>query len=187
MVTNNNEDMRVKRTKENIKRAFAEMICEMDYEAITVKELTDRAGINRKTFYLHYPTLDDLLREMQNEMAQNFINRTKNFKRPQDMDKITKEFFFTCEELGELGERITCSGNYQYISRRITSNILNTAWSKDNRNPYIQNLIKTFVSQSTLELYKQWISDGKVIPLEDMIKITTELICRGVNDIEKRI
>lgn len=49
-------DLRVQRTKENIRRGFEEMICEMDYEEMSIKELTQRAKINRKTFYLHYDT-----------------------------------------------------------------------------------------------------------------------------------
>ena len=57
------EDLRVRKTKKAIRDAFEEMICEMDYEQITIKELAARAQINRKTFYLHYTDLDDLLRE----------------------------------------------------------------------------------------------------------------------------
>ena len=106
------EDLRVQRTKEIIRRTFTEMICEMDYEQITIKELTERARINRKTFYLHYNGMDDLLREMQNEMAQEFIQRTQNLERPRDMDKITREFFLRSEELGKFGERLLCCGNY---------------------------------------------------------------------------
>ena len=54
------EDLRSKRTKEFIRKTFEEMICEMDFEQITVKELTERAMINRKTFYLHYDSLDEI-------------------------------------------------------------------------------------------------------------------------------
>ena len=105
------EDLRTKRTKALIRKAFEEMICEMDYEQMTVKELTERATINRKTFYLHYNSLDDLLLEMQNEMAQSFIKRTQGLERPRDIDKITREFFLSQNELGKLGERITCSSS----------------------------------------------------------------------------
>ena len=94
MADNKKEDLRVQRTKEFIRKTFEEMICEMDYEQISVKELTQRAKINRKTFYLHYNTLDDLLLEIQNELAQNFIRRTQGLERPRDMDKITREFFY---------------------------------------------------------------------------------------------
>ena len=179
------EDLRVIRTREAIRKTFEEMICEMDYEQISIKELTERARINRKTFYLHYNSLDDLLRELQNEMARNFIERTRDLERPRDMDKITREFFLVSEGAGRLHERLLCSGSYHYISRRITNEIMSETWGADgkqkNVDPYVQNIIMTFVSQSTIEIYKQWIADGKKIPLEEIIALTTKLICNGVN------
>ena len=179
------EDLRVIRTKEAIRKTFEEMICEMDYEQISIKELTERARINRKTFYLHYNSLDDLLRELQNEMAKNFIKRTQGLERPRDMDKITREFFLVSEGAGRLHERLMCSGSYHYISRRITNEIMSETWGVDGKqkdvDPYVQNIIMTFVSQSTIEIYKQWVADGKKIPLEEIISLTTELICTGVN------
>ena len=45
----------------------------------------------------------------------------------------------------------------------------------------ILNLICLFFLVDTIEIYKQWISDGKKIPLEDIIELTTKLICSGVN------
>ena len=64
------EDLRVRKTREAIHNTFKSMICEMDYDQITIKELTERAQINRKTFYLHYNSLDDLLAELQD--VRNF-------------------------------------------------------------------------------------------------------------------
>ncbi|MDE5576903.1 MAG: TetR/AcrR family transcriptional regulator [Oscillospiraceae bacterium] len=181
------EDLRTKRTKALIRKAFEEMICEMDYEQMTVKELTERAMINRKTFYLHYNSLDDLLLEMQNEMAQSFIKRTQGLERPRDIDKITREFFLSQNELGKLGERITCSGSYHYISRRITADIMSQTWKEGDSgfsDPYLQNIIMTYISQSTLAIYKQWVADKKKIPLDDIIDIAVKLICSGINGIK---
>ena len=59
------EDLRVVKTREAILDAFQTMICEMDYDQITVKELARRARINCKTFYSHYTGLDDLLQQRQ--------------------------------------------------------------------------------------------------------------------------
>ena len=53
MILTGNEDLRVVKTIAAIKRAFDELICEQDFERITVKELCERAQINKKTFY-HY-------------------------------------------------------------------------------------------------------------------------------------
>jgi len=52
-MTEKKEDLRIARTKESIKKAFKELVCELPYEKVTVKAIADRAGINRKTFYLH--------------------------------------------------------------------------------------------------------------------------------------
>ena len=108
-------------------------------------------------------------------------------KRPHDIDKITREFFLSSEELGKLGERITCSGSYHYISRRITSDIMSQTWGSDKEaaeDPYLQNIVMTFVSQSTLAIYKQWVADKKKIPLDKMIEIAVKLICKGVEGLK---
>ena len=79
------EDLRVVKTKEIIRNTFKNMILEMDYDYITIKELTERAKINRKTFYLHYESLDDLLLEIQNSLANNFIEKQVSYTNLEDM------------------------------------------------------------------------------------------------------
>ncbi|MGL3600309.1 TetR/AcrR family transcriptional regulator, partial [Veillonella sp. ZSJB6] len=55
------EDLRITRTKQLIKSAFLELIDEHGFEAVTVKAITERAGINRGTFYSHYVDKFDLM------------------------------------------------------------------------------------------------------------------------------
>lgn len=43
-----------------------------DFEYITVKEICDKAGVNRSTFYLHYETMTDLLEETSQFVLKNF-------------------------------------------------------------------------------------------------------------------
>lgn len=44
-----------------------------DYEYITVKELCEKAGVNRSTFYLHYETMNDLLAECLELVKKRFF------------------------------------------------------------------------------------------------------------------
>ncbi len=48
MPENKKEDLRVQRTKEFIRKTFEEMICEMDYEQISIKELVQHAKLCRQ-------------------------------------------------------------------------------------------------------------------------------------------
>ena len=43
--------------------ALIECLEKKDFEYITVKEICEKAGVNRSTFYLHYETVADLLNE----------------------------------------------------------------------------------------------------------------------------
>ena len=43
--------------------ALIALLEKKNYEFITVKEICEKAGVNRSTFYLHYETMEDLLYE----------------------------------------------------------------------------------------------------------------------------
>lgn len=43
--------------------ALLRLLEKKNYEFITVKEICEKAGVNRSTFYLHYETMEDLLAE----------------------------------------------------------------------------------------------------------------------------
>jgi|HigsolmetaAR202D_1030399.scaffolds.fasta_scaffold30876_2 AcrR family transcriptional regulator len=55
------EDLRIKRTRKLIQEAFIELTVEKGFAALTVRDITKRAMINRSTFYRHYLDKYDLL------------------------------------------------------------------------------------------------------------------------------
>jgi len=65
-----NEDLRVIRTRKLIKSAFLELMQTVGFERITVQSLSQKAMINRSTFYLHYSDKYDLLDSLEDEMLQ---------------------------------------------------------------------------------------------------------------------
>ncbi|REB05569.1 TetR/AcrR family transcriptional regulator [Sporosarcina sp. BI001-red] len=71
-------DRRILRTRQKIKETFAQLMEEKGFEAMTVRDLTERADINRGTFYLHYLDKYDLLEKSEDELFE-------------DMEKIADE------------------------------------------------------------------------------------------------
>ncbi|MFJ7467201.1 TetR/AcrR family transcriptional regulator [Peribacillus frigoritolerans] len=72
-----NMDLRVIRTKNSIRNALVELIEEKGFEAITVKDITMKAKINRGTFYAHYQDKFDLMTKCQEEIMQEMSNIAK--------------------------------------------------------------------------------------------------------------
>ena len=53
-------DLRIVKTKKAIKTAFLNLLKENKYHNITISAISETALINRKTFYAHYETKDEL-------------------------------------------------------------------------------------------------------------------------------
>ncbi len=70
-------DLRVKRTRGLIQRAFIELLAEKGFREITVQDIAERAEINRATFYAHYPDKYALLEEsVRRQFRQELEKRT---------------------------------------------------------------------------------------------------------------
>ena len=59
--TNEKLDPRVKRTRSLLLQSFSELLAEKGFEAISVQDVTDKAQINRATFYAHFEDKYQLL------------------------------------------------------------------------------------------------------------------------------
>ena len=79
-----------------------------EYDSITVKEIWEKAGVNRSTFYMHYDTKDDLLVETMKYINARLLsdsnydaiiprsNDEKNFNlegKNYPMTKVIKKFY----------------------------------------------------------------------------------------------
>ena len=49
-----------------------------EFEFITVKEICEKAGVNRTTFYLHYESMEDLLMETIEMITKRFYTTFDN-------------------------------------------------------------------------------------------------------------
>ncbi|HVU71070.1 MAG TPA: TetR/AcrR family transcriptional regulator [Ktedonobacteraceae bacterium] len=61
-------DLRVRRTRKLLTQALIEGTVEKGFAALTVRDITERAMVNRSTFYRHYLDKADLLEQHLNEI-----------------------------------------------------------------------------------------------------------------------
>ena len=185
MILQGNEDLRIRKTIQGIKSAFEELICEKEYEKITVKELCDKAQINKKTFYHYYETLDALLSELQDELSEGYLNRIKDYTLQEELDKVNREFFLYSAEQSLAYEKITCSSAYHAIRDEMVSGVTDAGWNGSKKyqqlSGYQKQLLMGFINNAVLTAYRLWVEGGKTIPLDEVIGETNRLVLGGVN------
>ena len=65
-------DVRARYTRKIIKESFYTLLREKPLEKITVRELCEKAKINRSTFYKHYQDCYDLMNKIEEEALERF-------------------------------------------------------------------------------------------------------------------
>jgi len=71
-VSLNKSESKYFNTAVKMDKALMTLLEKKDFEYITIKELCAEAGVNRSTFYLHYETMMDLLKETLSYLNSTF-------------------------------------------------------------------------------------------------------------------
>ena len=175
-------DPRIIRTKEAIQSVFKKMVCEMPYEKITVKAITEAARINRNTFYLHYNCVDDVLAEIQAKHSSEYSAIVSGIDQLKETGKLVRAFFEYMEAQVDFFKRVTCDSRFDYIRERMQNRV--TKQAAESRplkgiEQSARNILLTF-NNCVVLLYRQWVADGRKIPLEEMIELATTLLEKGM-------
>lgn len=70
----NIHDPRVKRTRKLLKQALGSLLSEKSFEATSVRDIAERATVNRVTFYAHYKDKYDLASSLIREQFQQRLS-----------------------------------------------------------------------------------------------------------------
>lgn len=63
-------DPRIQRTRNSLQQALIELCKTRDPNDVSISEIAELAGVNRTTFYQHYPDVDTLLADAIDEMTE---------------------------------------------------------------------------------------------------------------------
>lgn len=187
MAIKNKQDLRVIKTKESIYTAFKQMICEMDADKITIRELTNRARIHYKTFYLHYTCIEDLFEDVIRQLLEEYFQEID--KLPVDVPfTVTNRVFFNFMAKQESYiEKLILAPSYRKFANRAFMAML--THNRERYNPYgeyslaEQHIINNYLCTTSMSLYQQWIEDGKEIPLEEIIELSGKLLNGGITSL----
>ena len=110
-------DIRIEKTERAIKQAFMELRAEKPLEKIRVKELCDRACINKSTFYAHYEDIYALSSGLETKVIGNILACVTDFgpNRPLDHTEELTQGLFRAFVQNQRAVNILFSGSRQGV------------------------------------------------------------------------
>ena len=119
----NNSDPRTQRSREWMRTALFNLIAEKEYEKISITEITDRAGLSRPTFYLHYSSKEEILIEYFSEIFtsifEEYVSSWKKGEFNQPAIKASTKIFEQIAQNADLFKAMIHSGQQDLITEKL--------------------------------------------------------------------
>jgi len=192
----NKEDFRVRRTKKSIKSAFMALMNEKAYAKISIKELTEKAVVNRNTFYLHYLDKDDLLDKIMSESLQKMVDSMQSNQIDQLSD-LTYDVFYqlvhnqfrAVEEDLDFFRLVFEDDSIPYLQSKFANVIKNhmSGGYRFNDLPKLKQAYIEYLSSGIAGLIKFWLKNIDNFSSEDMTSIVIDIYSKDVLDVLRRL
>lgn len=184
-------------TAARMDEAFLELIEKKDFAYITVKEICEKAGVNRSTFYLHYETVGDLLAESAQHIIDEFItympHDTIEFLEKLQNRPLKELYLITPEYLSpyltyikehrrvfratvEQASALRMTDAYQKLSCHVFIPILN----RFGVPPEDQKYVMQFHISGLMAIINEWLKDDCKDSIEHIISVMQRCIKRTV-------
>lgn len=162
---NKKVDRRVKYTKTMLRNSLLELMRERPVDKISVKELCERADINRGTFYSHYSDQYDLLRQIEDELTQEIMASVQVQVEAGGIIEMLTRIFRTIEGNHEL-----CSVLFsEYGDKEFIKRLLNIAKAESIKGwrevlpgapENVLELMYEFCANGSIAIIQYWLGSG---------------------------
>ena len=177
------ENQRVRISKQLLRKGLTDLLLEKSIHKISVREICDKAEVNRTTFYKYYGSQYDLLADMEDEVLtqiERFLS-SKNDDLSDNMEQITKTVTFVGEHSKlckilfnnnvdpSFPERLL---NLPRIRHIVTAH-LQTEYEEENLE-----YMYTFIVGGGFSIIKQWINKEIREKPEDIAALLNGIISK---------
>ncbi|MDD6241364.1 MAG: TetR/AcrR family transcriptional regulator [Eubacteriales bacterium] len=158
-------------TAERMDEALLLLLEKKDFPYISVKEICQKAGVNRSTFYLHYETMEDLLQETTALITERFLSYFHGGNDSEDIvlqDRYltTGKYLIPYLTFVKENKRVfrlvalhpslfNGKATYQKLEETIFYPILDTVEVPEKEKPYVLE----FYVKGTLSLINKWLDN----------------------------
>lgn len=183
-------DKRVMKTRRAIHSAMTRLLAEKPIEEITVTELSEKAEINRKTFYSYYSNVYMVAEEMEDEIVERFEETLRRI----DFEELLQDSQTTFNTLArlitsdlDLYETIFTNRNQILFLQKIVTTLkqrIKTLYlDKGGKKSEMQEYLLEYIISGLVSVYQKWFTEGRKTDMEALSKYMSMLAVYGIKSV----
>lgn len=178
-------DKRTVKTLAAIRKALNELIIEQDDVMFTIKEIAAKADINRKTFYLHFNSIEDLYADLEKRTEEKLIsilNEKKFFSDKFSLTVFLDALLELIDTNPPLYERLLIEDKYKFLFRGVKDEMKAKIMSGFMIKPdsLKAEMQCEYVFSGLMKLFRVWHKRKDEMGKEEMYKTAYDIIKFGL-------
>lgn len=187
-------DLRILKTVDGIKESFLQCLEEVGFQNLTVKNITEKARINRSTFYAHYKDKYDLRDKYVDSILEDFVlNLETNFikKKEITIDSYYEELLQCLKAFNKKKREYMILWKANLVDRNVFDEMINSGINKfvkeftsvtdipKERERFYTLYANLFLGNMMVSV-RWWFENGENIEIELFTKMMIKHMSEGI-------
>lgn len=194
MAIRNTEDRRVRKTRKQLRMALTTLLLKKDMDHITVRDVSELADVNRGTFYAHYKDVEELLKQLEDELFSELQALGEKYRSQFDEEDALAYLTEVITLAGENSDMVyalhatTVDMDFQHrLHRELTTQYLTVFMEKLGLSGTYAELVVAFITSGMIAVTIKWIEGGKKETPAELAQICGSLVQKGVHSFKNEI
>lgn len=167
------------RTKEIISEAFTQLLEEKAIRKITVKDIVDRCGVNRNTFYYHFQDIPALCEYIWKNKIDDLIKTHCHPDSPKETVSVAVNFFTTHKTaILHVYKSLPRDVFLRYLNELalyLVDEYIETVSSDTPLPPQCRDFVVRYYKCTLVGIFLDWLDSGMSYDLLDMALLICDL------------
>lgn len=182
----NEADLRVKRTRSQLRAAFIDLVIERTYEEITILDIVERAQVGHKTFYRHYADKEALLYALLEEILVEGQTILLPPTSPKAAEENTVHALRFAARYAKLLRALLRSPAAEQLIQPLITFGLSEAQRFFGGSDTPDEIIAYHFVTSMMSLIRWWLEHDMPYPPEEMAEYVNRLLIRPLAHLDSR-
>lgn len=184
-------DRRILRTRALLRDALMSLVQERRWDSITIQDITERANVNRATFYLHYRDKDELLLHSMIDLYQELSDKHQasvrthdpldlnSFDGAEDFEHVAEHAEFYRAMLSNRGSAGFIVGVIDYLHQMYRDQVI-VPLSDASSTRVPVDFMAAFLAGAEIGIVYWWLQRRPDLTPQEMARMQHELATHGL-------